>query len=181
MTSENAKRRPKRVPKRLGPADLKSVALDHLDRFASSKQRLRQVVQRRIRASCRAHGDDPEPLFEALDQLVLWLEKKGLLSDRAYAESKARALHGRGTSRSRIRANLATKGIGEEDAKAAIDRLGVEHDDPELEAAGLYAKRRRLGPYRRDLATRRDHRQRDLAAMARAGFSLDIARKVIDG
>ena len=36
-----------------------------------------------------------------------------------------------------------------------------------------------LGPFRPD-KDRKDKRLRDLAAMARAGFAFDIARKVID-
>ncbi|MDE0409722.1 MAG: RecX family transcriptional regulator, partial [Alphaproteobacteria bacterium] len=41
------------------------------------------------------------------------------------------------------------------------------------------ARRRRLGPWR-DPAERAARRQKDLAAMARAGFRLDVARQVID-
>ena len=41
------------------------------------------------------------------------------------------------------------------------------------------ARRRRLGPFRAE-AERADRRHRDLAAMARAGFALAVARKVID-
>jgi regulatory protein len=41
------------------------------------------------------------------------------------------------------------------------------------------ARRRRLGPYRLTEA-RKDHRLRDLATMARAGFAYDVARKVVD-
>ena len=49
----------------------------------------------------------------------------------------------------------------------------------EDQAARAYAKRRRLGPYRRpDL--RAAHRDRDLAALARAGFAYGLARRVID-
>src|SRR5207302_10704376 len=39
-------------------------------------------------------------------------------------------------------------------------------------------RRRRLGPYR--AKDRKDHRNRDLATMARAGFDYDLAKKVID-
>mgnify|MGYP007004680707 CR=1 FL=1 len=52
------------------------------------------------------------------------------------------------------------------------------------EAAGVpvraaYAKRRRLGPWRRP-GTREAHRDRDLAAMARAGFPYGLGRRVIE-
>lgn len=166
--------------RRLTPADLKGVALNYLDRFAATRARLRQVMLRKIRASARAHGDDPAPLLAALEETVQWLEASGFLSDRAYAESKARSLAARGTSRAHILANLAAKGVRGEEARAAVDRLCAEYQEPELEAAWRYARRRRIGPYRGESDTRAECRDKDLAAMARAGFAGRIARQVID-
>ena len=48
----------------------------------------------------------------------------------------------------------------------------------ELEAARIAARRKRLGPWSR--GDRAAQRQKDIAALARAGFSLAIARAVID-
>lgn len=169
-----------RPPRRLAPADLKGAALDYLDRFAATRARVRQVMLRKIRSSVRAHGDDPAPLLAALEETVQWLELSGFLSDRAYAEAKARALAARGTSRAHIIARLAAKGVETETARAAIDRLSMEYEEPELEAARRYARRRRLGPYRGADDIRAECRDKDLAAMARAGFAGRVARQVID-
>ena len=60
----------------------------------------------------------------------------------------------------------------------------VERDDagrgpsPDLVAAATYARKRRIGPYRR--RDRGEQRQRDLARLARQGYSFEIARTVID-
>ena len=169
-----------RPTRRLTAADLKGAALDYLDRFAATRARLRQVMVRKIRKSAHLHGDDPAPLLAALDETIKWLEVSGFLSDRAYAEAKARALSARGTSRHHIIAKLAAKGVEPEAARAAIDRLSVEYEEPELEAARRYARRRRLGPYRTEDETRAECRAKDLAAMARAGFAGRIAKQVID-
>jgi regulatory protein len=61
-----------------------------------------------------------------------------------------------------------------ERALASVD--GTEGS--EIAAAAALARRRRLGPYRTG-ATRHSHRQKDLATLARAGFSLDLARRVL--
>ena len=66
---------------------------------------------------------------------------------------------------------------------AALDARGEDPEDgedPELTAAVTLAKRRRLGPF---AAKPPDGEQREkhLAALARAGFSYDVARRVIDG
>ena len=50
---------------------------------------------------------------------------------------------------------------------------------PELAAAVTLAKRRRLCPYFNGQVAA-DTREKHLAALARAGFSYDIARQVID-
>jgi len=51
--------------------------------------------------------------------------------------------------------------------------------DPDLTAAVRYAQRRRLGAFRTS-GERADSRNRDMAAMARAGFSYDLAKRVIN-
>src|SRR5262249_8206066 len=130
--------------------------------------------------SARTHGDDPALLVAGLDATIKWLEASGFLSDRAYAEAKARSLAARGTSRAHIIANLASKGVATDAARAAVDRLSMEYEEPGLEAARRYAKRRRLGPYRLVDDARAECRSKDLAAMARAGFGGRIARQIID-
>ena len=169
-----------RPPRRLAPADLKGAALDYLDRFAAPRARLRQVMLRKIRNSVRHHGDDPAPLIAALDETIQWLEASGFLSDRTYAEARARSLSARGTSRAHIIAKLSAKGVESETARAAVDRLAMEYEEPEIEAARRYARRRRLGPYRNADDTRAECRDKDLAAMARAGFAGRVARQIID-
>jgi len=49
-------------------------------------------------------------------------------------------------------------------------------------AACRFARSRKLGPYRRDAETPRDRdaRQKELAKLGRAGFSYEIAIRVID-
>ena len=121
---------------------------------------------RKIRNSVRHHGDDPAPLIAALDETIQWLEASGFLSDRTSAEARARSLTARGTSRAHIIAKLSAKGVESETARAAVDRLSMEYEEPELEAARRYARRRRLGPYRGADDTRAECRDKDLAAMA---------------
>ena len=60
-----------------------------------------------------------------------------------------------------------------------MDALTDEAPDPELHAAIKLARRRRLGPYA-DPDKRDENRDKHLAAMARAGFSYDMARRIIE-
>ena len=54
----------------------------------------------------------------------------------------------------------------------------AENYAPDRTAALRFIQRKRLGPYR--LSSRQEYRDRDLAALARAGFGYETARSVID-
>ena len=60
----------------------------------------------------------------------------------------------------------------------ALDADRAETPKAELHAACAYARRRRLGPWH--VSEREARRERDLAALARQGYSVDTARQVID-
>ncbi|MBW2275273.1 MAG: RecX family transcriptional regulator, partial [Deltaproteobacteria bacterium] len=98
--------------------------------------------------------------------------RRGLVDDRAFALSLCKRLRRRGSSARRIRAGLIGRGVSDE---LADEVLGCEAGEtPDLVAACRYARRRRLGPYRGV-----ERHERDLAALARAGFSRDIADRVL--
>jgi regulatory protein len=169
----------RRPPARLTPANLRQTVLHYLDRFSASVRRLEQLMQRKIKASAAAHGDDPAPLLASLPDIIASLAEQGILNDQALAEAKTRSMIRRGGSRTKIRATLAGKGIGAEASNLALDRMKLEFDDPDLEAATAYAKRRRLGRFRTDPDSIATNRQKDLAAMARAGFAPALGRRAL--
>ena len=107
----------------------------------------------------------------------------GMIDDKAFAQTKARALHRRGTSTRLTRQRLKMAGVDGDTLDRAMVGLDQELDtnpqQREWRAAAALARRRRLGPYR-PANDRKDNRTRDLAAMARAGFAYDVAKKVID-
>jgi regulatory protein len=60
-----------------------------------------------------------------------------------------------------------------------LDELAERQGDAELAAAAAFARKRRIGPWRSP-AERADRREKDLAAMARAGFAYRVVRLVMD-
>ena len=174
--------RARKGPRRMNEARLERIAVAHLERFGSSVANLRMVLRRRIAKSCDHHDDDPARFDAPLEELLVRLERMGLLDDRRYGESVVRIGRGRGQSGRAIRAKLRQKGLD----PALCDELlgGGDSDadtDPEFEAAWRYARRRRIGPFRLDPELRREQRQRDLAALGRRGFGYGVAQSVIDG
>jgi regulatory protein len=88
------------------------------------------------------------------------------------------SLHRKGKPRSAIKRALAAKGVGAEEIEQAIGGLTRGEADSDLAAAFTLARRRRLGPFRLD--ARAENRQRDMAVLGRAGFSFEIARKIVE-
>lgn len=169
----------RKLPKKATPGYLERAALFYLDRYATSADNLRRVLRRKVARSAWAHGTDPAAGEAAIDTLIARFLGAGLLDDARYAETHARSLSRRGQSLRGIRRQLLQKGVGEDEIAAALAGLSDELGDPELAAALAYARRRRLGPFRAG-AERPAQRERDLAALARRGFAVDLVLKVID-
>jgi regulatory protein len=170
-----------RKPRKLAAGDLQDRALDYLGRYAASTRRLRQVLTRRIRRSAEAHDFDPSTLLTELEQVIQRLTRSGLLNDTAFAEMKARNLNRRGGSRRQIAAKLAASGVAAAERVRAIERLEEETPDAENAAALAYAKRRRLGVFRAKPDDSPERRRKDLAALARAGFAMEVASRALKG
>lgn len=180
MTGDRQGSRERRPPPRVTPQYLENAALHYLERFASSAANLRRVLMRKVDRSVQAHGTDREEGARWVDALLERYRGSGLLDDAGYARMKAESLHRRGTSTRGIREKLAAKGVARDHVDHALDRVGEDAGgDVDLTAALALARRRRLGPYRLP-EVRAAHRDKDLAALGRAGFAYDIARRVVD-
>ncbi|HVA35744.1 MAG TPA: RecX family transcriptional regulator [Stellaceae bacterium] len=173
-------RKPRKLPRRMTAERLENVALHYLSRYASSSGNLRRVLMRRVARAAAAHGDDPAAGAQWVEELIARFQRSGLIDDRAYAAQKAASLQRRGASRFGIRGKLRQKGVEAElidDAMMTLDDGGS--GTAEFAAACALVRRRRLGPCR-PAAKRGAMRQKDLAALARAGFGLDVARRALN-
>lgn len=181
MSEPSKTPRKRRQPRKVTQQSLHNAALHYLERYASSADNLRRVLMRRVRRSALVHDTDPEEGARLIDELVTRFEAAGLLDDRAYAAARVTSLRRRGASSRAIAMGLRQKGVAAPDIAAALaeHEAEVENEDLEFIAACRLAQRRRLGPFRPSDKVG-DFRQRDLAALARAGFAYDIARRVID-
>lgn len=171
--------------KRITPTSLDNAALFYLQRFASSAENLRRVLLRRVDKAARLMDDEEaaERLRaqgpEWVDALIERYRGSGLLDDATYADARARSLYRRGAPLKAIARGLMVKGVDAETAGETLERLREEHPDADLTAAMAFAKRRRLGPFRA-AELRPAYRDKDLAALGRAGFSYELARRVVE-
>jgi regulatory protein len=168
----------KKSPRKITEISLQNIALHYLQRYASSKENLKSVLKRRVLRSAKYHEIDIKETSVWIETLVNQLTKSGVVDDQTYAEGRMRALFRNGVSPKRISQKLMQKGINSDLIKQVTAKLYIESTDPNLIAAKNLVKRRRLGPYRQP--NKREERQdKDLAAVARAGFDFQTAHKVI--
>jgi regulatory protein len=171
-------------PKPISAIWLERAALHYLERYSASTEMLRRTLARRVEKRARLRGEDPAAFVEMIAATVARAVSAGLVDDARFTETRVATLRRRGTSSRGVSAKLAAKGVPRDVVEAAMqaERDALPEGEAQAiedQAAWAYAKRRRLGPYRRpDL--RAAHRDRDLAALARAGFSYDLARRVVD-
>lgn len=137
------------------------------------------MLRRKARREARHHGMEQAVVDAMVGAVVDRVRAAGYLDDAAFAAGRARGLSGRGRSLRRVRADLAARGVGREDAEAAIERLRSERPEPDLAAAVALARRKRLGPWREPPEDRPAARARDMAALARAGFDSAVVREVV--
>jgi regulatory protein len=168
------------------PESLARVALSYLGRYAASEGALRRALHNRLRRAMMVHpafAQDAERqalLRNVIETIIKKHRKSGVLNDAAYAETKVNSLRRAGRSRRYIEHALSRKGVRRDLTETALAKSNddAEQEEAEISAARVFARRRRLGPFRAN-KNDDDRRRKDLASLARAGFSLDVARKVL--
>ena len=159
-------------------ASLSAAALAYLARFSASSEMLRRVPMRRVDKATRAGLIDRAEGAALVEEVVARATRSHLVDDETFALQRARGLLARGKAPSLVKSALATKGVESDIADQALATIGEEIADPGRSAALALARRRRLGPFR--ITARAEHRDRDLAALGRAGHPYEVARWVVD-
>ncbi|MBO7483640.1 MAG: RecX family transcriptional regulator [Alphaproteobacteria bacterium] len=142
---------------------LKNIAFFYLERYDASSQKLRAVLKRRLIKAEREQEVPPEAI-EWIEEIVSEMQRLGYVDDQRFTENTVRRLSEIGKSRSFIRTKLQQSGIKEE---MILDALS---ETDELEQARLTVRKKHLGA---DF-------KKDLARLARAGFSYEIAKEALE-
>jgi regulatory protein len=160
---------------------LRDAALNYLARYAATEAGLRHVLLRRIDRWARAQpdADAAEPTVQTaravVDDVVRRLAESGAVSDTEFAANRARSLVRSGQSTRSIQMRLVAKGVAPDTARS----VSATDSETELAAALVLARKRRIGPYRVAQDTDAATRLKEMALLARAGFSRDIVEQVL--
>ena len=175
---KNQKRR-KKIPRKVSATSLENAALYYLGRFATSSENLRRVLLRRVERAARHHDTDRETCAQMIDHLIVRYRQSGLLDDVAYARAQGASLNRRGKSIRAIRGWLRQRCVPADIIEDTINALAEEPGELDLAAAIAYARKRRLGPYRK-AGKPPANLEKELAALARSGFSYGLARRIVE-
>jgi regulatory protein len=148
---------------------LEQLALAYVARFATSAAKLDGYLRRKLRERGWA-GEDEAPVAALVEKFVA----AGYIDDAAFARSRSTGLLRRGYGQRRIAQALGAAGIAE-DVRAAV-RAG---EGEQRRAALAMLRKRGFGPFGAEQPDR-DRREKQIAALLRAGHRLDSARELVD-
>ena len=148
------------------------IAIDYLSKYDSSKKNLFHVLKRKV-LRLKLTNIEKGKLINLLDKIILDLENKNLINDKRYIESKINTLSNSGKSKNYILNYIIKKGISKNDVLYILDEFEKSNYDWELKSAEIFVRKKRL--LKLDLSY-----EKKLAKMARAGFSYEICRKLLD-
>lgn len=162
-------------------ADLLEAATRYLSRYAASEAALVRVLERRIARWQRTADGRPTDIAAqaaaaraAIPAILARLRDAGALDDASFAAARVRRLARSGRSRRVIEAHLAARGVAGDVRQQAI----AENATDDVVSAVLTARRRRLGPFRSEAGSE-SSLEKEMAALARAGFPEGIVRQVM--
>ena len=174
----NRTKRRKKIPRKLSVASIENAALYYLGRYATSSENLRQVLERKIIRASKHHETNIKACTRFVGDLIQRYLENGILNDKIYAQAQAASMNRRGKSLRAIRSRLRQKALSSEIIDKAIEVLTDQVGTPDLSAAIAYARKRRLGPYRKNVHSQ-SNLDKELATLARSGFSYSLALHIV--
>ena len=162
--------RSSRNPKPLDAARLEELALAYVARFATTRAKLEAYLARKLRE--RGWDSETPP---RIAEIAERFERAGYIDDEAYARAKAGSLLRRGYGMRRVGQALGAAGVDE-----AVREVVAPREAERRAAALTMVRKRRFGPYASAPSTDRAQREKQIAAMLRAGHSAQHALVLLD-
>ena len=164
-----ATKRARPLSKPLDAARLEELALTYVARFATSAAKLHRYLKNKLRERGWEGENEPD-----LARLVGRYVELGYVDDASFARNRTGGLLRRGYGERRVREALREAGIDE-----AIREQTRPGEGAARRAALTLARKRGFGPFGREPIDRA-RREKQIAAMLRAGHPLDSAREMVD-
>ena len=146
---------------------LERLALRYVERYATTRSRLRRYLERKLKERGWAGTDAPP-----LEAIVTRMAELRYVDDAAFAEMRAASLLRHGYGARRIADALRAAGVDD------CDRPASDDGEQARASALAFARRKRIGPFARS-PENPDQQRRAFAAMMRAGHSFSLVREIL--
>jgi regulatory protein len=162
--------------KQMSEKRLYNSALYYLSKYDASGGKVRMMLQRKLLRAPSKGVEVPENANEWIENVVQKLKDQGYIQDERYAQNQIRILSGQGKSSRYIAGKLQQAGV---EGQIIEELIGTNESDDLMRAQRLVEKKK-MG-YLRIAEKQAEYYKKDLAALARAGFSYGIARQALAG
>ena len=151
---------------------LQKYAIDYLSKYDSSKKNLADVIKKKI-FRLNISSQEKSKLINHIDNILSNLEKNNLINDERYCNSKIESLSLRGKSKSFIFNYLLKKGVDKFKIQNNLNTFEKNNSNWELTSAKIFARKKKI-------IESKNSYEKKLAKMARAGFSYEICKKILN-
>ena len=152
-------------------SDLVKYAINYLSKYSSSKTNLERILRNKIRRT-NIEKKEKFTLYNSIPEIIKKLEKNNFINDYDYATSKVNLFISNGKSKIFIKNYLFKKGIDEKLSSEIFTELNEENSNWEIESARTFARKKNF--------KNNNNNEKNLSKMARAGFSYEIAKKILE-
>ena len=152
---------------------LKKYAFSYLSKYNTSKKNLDRILHNKVRRM-NLNKKDKYTLYSSIASILTDLEINKLIDDKNFTQSKIHSLSLQGKSKISIISYFVQKGIEKNLIEESFENLELKNPNWETESAKIFARKKRLGiKYSANF-------EKDLAKMARAGFSYNLSKKILE-
>ena len=152
--------------------DLVKYAINYLSKYSSSKTNLERILKNKIRRT-KIEKKEKFALYNSIPEIIKKLEKNNFINDYNYATSKINLLISNGKSKIFIKNYLLKKGIDKKLSSEIFAELNEKDSNWEIKSARTFARKK-------NFQNNKNNNEKNLSKMARAGFSYEIAKKILE-
>lgn len=168
--------------------DLQEYAMTYLARYNNTEKGLLRVLKVKMRRwAMKAEQEGIESVeievelqkgYREIPDILAKVKRLGIINDQTYTEYKVGLLIRSGRSQKAIQNKLLQKGVAFDVVQSVLDQY--QDKNTELLAALIYAKKRRVGPFRRaDREVNTEVKQKEQQSFARGGFSFAMTDQIL--
>ena len=158
--------------------EIRNFAYVYIEKYSPSKQQLRTYLFKKL-IKIQQKTSSKKEIFDLIDSVINTLVDQKFLNDKYYSDAKSKVFYRKGYSLNKIRYSLIKKGIDQKYIQDSISKIKENESDPDFFSAIRICKKKRIGPNREE-NNRSLFYKKDIAILARSGFSYETSKKVLD-